>query len=176
MLCLIAVESYFLLQELQTRQSNDDGKGEKKRKESQGWKLLHAAVNISLFPPLFFFSALYYTDLESLLIVQLAVHLSLLQLRSEKLNLPLAGAQTLLALSALLFRQTNVFWVGLFPAGMTLVELFTKSQSGPTTLIASLETGFWLEGRPIPSIPCIEWCLAEHRLLSGLPGPVVNRT
>ena len=82
----------------------------------------HSAFNIALFPPLFFFSALYYTDIWSTLFVVLfyvqlvkAYHDNLRE-RDRFLRLVSVG------LISLMFRQTNIFWVGVFPTGIALVK------------------------------------------------------
>lgn len=138
---------------------------------------LHAAFNVCLFPPLFFFTALYYTDvgsttvvlwmlallngrpthvgnvavrlLNSLCIVLagwLAIHKHFLaavgvlsigqglvyavKVSSGPSTLPnsaFANKDTpawlllLLGVAALSFRQTNVFWVAVFPVGSRIV-------------------------------------------------------
>jgi alpha-1,2-glucosyltransferase len=86
---------------------------------SDEWYLTHSAINICLFPPLFFFSGLYYTDIASTLIVLLSLRT---QLASQEFNWPLAVLQLLFACSSLFFRQTNIFWVGVFPIGITLLN------------------------------------------------------
>ncbi|KAF2490745.1 hypothetical protein BU16DRAFT_469470 [Lophium mytilinum] len=82
----------------------------------------HSALNIALFPPLFFFSALYYTDVVSTLCV-LESYMTLLQSRRPGASQLLSTVQTILiGLTALLFRQTNIFWVAVFPAGLAVLE------------------------------------------------------
>jgi alpha-1,2-glucosyltransferase len=86
---------------------------------STGWYLAHTAINICLFPPLFFFSGLYYTDIASTLVVLVSLYT---QLVSQKLNWSLVGLQLLFAYGALFFRQTNIFWVGVFPLGVVVLD------------------------------------------------------
>lgn len=80
----------------------------------------HHALNLVLFPPLFFFTALYYTDVASTASV-LLFHWAFLKLQGSStwLRIPLL---TLLGSFSLLFRQTNIFWIAVFPAGLTLVR------------------------------------------------------
>lgn len=92
---------------------------------------LHAALNICLFPPLFFFSGLYYTDITST-----AAVLLFLSLRESEF---LASRRTtrgfvliVVGLIALGFRQTNIFWVAVFPAALELVNLL-KSKASRTS-------------------------------------------
>ncbi|RAK99165.1 phospholipase D/nuclease [Aspergillus ibericus CBS 121593] len=87
---------------------------------SGAW-LSHTVLNICLFPPLFFFSGLYYTDILALLVVIEAYNWDLK--RSQGAFAPL---QTLvfivLGLVALAFRQTNIFWVAIFLGGLQVVR------------------------------------------------------
>ena len=74
----------------------------------------HVAFNISLFPPLFFFVALYYTDVLSAAVVLLAYDCFLAKRR-------IAGC--ICGLTALWMRQTNVFWVGIFFGGEEVIRV-----------------------------------------------------
>lgn len=87
----------------------------------------HSALNIALFPPLFFFSALYYTDVVSTLVVLLtySVYLKKSTVAGnvfENINAVSIGV------IALLFRQTNIFWVAVFPAGLAVIEALRKDR------------------------------------------------
>jgi alpha-1,2-glucosyltransferase len=89
---------------------------------------VHTALNIALFPPLFFFSALYYTEPWSIFWVLLAHPL----FRSSKGIVKAKGSlgRFLLVNSflvaqgivALLFRQTNIFWIAVFYGGLEAVR------------------------------------------------------
>ncbi|SMR61000.1 unnamed protein product [Zymoseptoria tritici ST99CH_1E4] len=81
----------------------------------------HSALNIVLFPPLFFFSALYYTDVASTLSVVVFYWYFLKCLPQEKLSFGRMVVQTVLGLLSLTFRQTNIFWVAVMPAILTTV-------------------------------------------------------
>jgi alpha-1,2-glucosyltransferase len=81
----------------------------------------HASLNVVLFPPLFFFSALYYTDIASTLSCMVSYWYFLRALPSETFSIRRAGIQVLLGTASLFFRQTNIFWVAVFPAALTLV-------------------------------------------------------
>ena len=74
-------------------------------------QLTHTVVNILLFPPLFFFYGLYYTDVFSVLSVLLTYYF---HAQSQQALMALCGV------ASLLFRQTNVFWVGIYLAGLQL--------------------------------------------------------
>ncbi|KAI5296971.1 glucosyltransferase, partial [Ascosphaera atra] len=87
------------------------------------WELNWTALNICLFPPVFFFSALYYTDLAALYLV-LETYIQEKQQEQERtwsfsrdLKLVIMG------LLALCFRQTNIFWVAVFLGGLRAVNL-----------------------------------------------------
>ncbi|KAK2746418.1 glucosyltransferase [Onygenales sp. PD_40] len=118
-------------------------------------------LNICLFPPLFFFSGLYYTDLAALLIV-VEVYISDLSRGRER------DAQTatkdrsisnvvspcavswkdvrfvIYGLAALLFRQTNIFWVAVFLGGLQVVRTLHRSTSDcQSTDILRIARGSW---------------------------------
>jgi alpha-1,2-glucosyltransferase len=103
------------------------------------WSALSAA-NIWLFPPLFFFSGLYYTDVQSALWVLLSFQAYLryekdgFQSFSEAISLIRFG------IIALSFRQTNIFWVAVFPAGLSVVSVLRKSAQKATYIRG---VGFW---------------------------------
>ena len=80
---------------------------------SEALELAHVTFNISIFPPLFFFSGLYYTDVLSVL----SVLLTYIAARREKSVLVV-----LFGLVSLTFRQTNVFWTALFLGGLQLLK------------------------------------------------------
>ncbi|KAE8450472.1 hypothetical protein EG329_006202 [Mollisiaceae sp. DMI_Dod_QoI] len=90
---------------------------------------LHTSLNIALFPLLFFFSGLFYTDVLSTCIV----------LRMYRLFLERKGAYTnsheglvwmyFTGIVALTMRQTNIFWVSLFMAGLELVRTIKTTQT-----------------------------------------------
>ena len=86
----------------------------------------HSVLNMILFPALFFLSALYYTDIWSTLFVIL----SYVQFVETSQEAPPAFGRFLkllvLGLASLGFRQTNIFWVAVFPAGVTIVQHIDK--------------------------------------------------
>ncbi|KAI4757989.1 hypothetical protein E4T52_09857 [Aureobasidium sp. EXF-3400] len=76
---------------------------------------IHSALNVCLFPPLFFFGALYYTDVASTLSVLFFTR-HLLETNSRgPSSFFQACISIILAVISLSFRQTNIFWVGVFP-------------------------------------------------------------
>lgn len=93
------------------------------------------AVNVSLFPILFFFSALYYTDIGATFWVLVCYLLYLERRRFTSSFLlprnPIVRDVALVgsSLVALFFRQTNIFWVAIFPAALELVRT-VKGQQG----------------------------------------------
>lgn len=79
------------------------------------------AANICLFPPLFFFSGLYYTDVLSTFVVLLAYWALTWRLyggHSKKHNMVSGLVIYVVGVIALAMRQTNIFWVGIFLAGL----------------------------------------------------------
>ncbi|KAI9704750.1 MAG: glucosyltransferase [Candelina mexicana] len=107
----------------------------------------HTALNICLFPPLFFFYALYYTDVWSAVLV----------LQTLKTSYPWFWG-----IAALCFRQTNVFWVAIFPAGLEVVRTLKRKGSimeGGNTSLAAITERSWRHSAvydPIVSEACFE--------------------
>jgi alpha-1,2-glucosyltransferase len=79
-----------------------------------------------LFPPLFFFSGLYYTDVQSAFWTLLAYRSYLKYEKSNFSSWSDASLQVVLGVIALFFRQTNIFWVAVFPAGLALISSATR--------------------------------------------------
>ena len=91
--------------------------------ESTGpWQqeLTRTAFNITLFPPLFFYCALFYTDVLSVLSV-VVTHLAF---DAER---PLLVV--LCGLVSLNFRQTNIFWVAVYLGGKEILRTLKKQVS-----------------------------------------------
>ena len=83
----------------------------------------HSAINVALFPVLFFFSALYYTDVYATLAVLLAYRNHLYRVScSAAAPVWTDAATVLLGLAALAFRQTNIFWVVVYMGGLEAVH------------------------------------------------------
>jgi alpha-1,2-glucosyltransferase len=89
------------------------------------WDAVHTAVNICLFPPIFFFSSLYYTDVLSTFIVVKAYE-HFLQERGAQPKFTRGILTYLIGVMALLMRQTNIFWVAIFMGGLELARAFHK--------------------------------------------------
>ncbi|PGH17846.1 hypothetical protein AJ80_04669 [Polytolypa hystricis UAMH7299] len=110
-------------------------KGDERTSQSEAWVKSLTALNICLFPPVFFFSGLYYTDLAALLIVLEAYAHDLSRNRGQKeRQTPGSGVRLMGEISwrdlaflgcgllALVFRQTNIFWVAVFLGGLRVVQ------------------------------------------------------
>ncbi|KAN0104256.1 glycosyltransferase family 59 protein [Hyaloscypha variabilis] len=84
--------------------------------------MLHTGANIALFPLLFFFSGLYYTDVLSTCVV-LGTYRLFLERKGARANTA-AGLVWLYpaGLIALTMRQTNIFWVAVFMGALELVR------------------------------------------------------
>ncbi|QPC72782.1 hypothetical protein HYE68_003534 [Fusarium pseudograminearum] len=83
---------------------------------------IHTAFNIALFPLLFFFSGLYYTDVASTAAVLVAFLNHLKRIGRDR-NSVLSDLVTIsLGVFTLFFRQTNVFWVVVFMGGLEAVH------------------------------------------------------
>ncbi|KAL4818941.1 tyrosyl-DNA phosphodiesterase-domain-containing protein [Aspergillus spinulosporus] len=98
----------------------DTVRKQRNTRPSGAW-LSHTVLNICLFPPLFFFSGLYYTDVLALLVVVEAYNWDLSRGRSNMAMLEMAMF-LVLGVVALLFRQTNIFWVSVFFGGLQVVR------------------------------------------------------
>lgn len=85
--------------------------------------VMHTAFNIALFPPLFFFSALFYTDVLSTCLV----------LRMYRLFLQRQGSVWIYSAGfmALTMRQTNIFWVAVFMGGLDVVRTLKDIEAVP---------------------------------------------
>ncbi|KAL9575976.1 MAG: hypothetical protein Q9212_007504, partial [Teloschistes hypoglaucus] len=102
----------------------------------------HAVFNMCIFPPLFFFYALYYTDVWSVLWVLIAFEFHQWNCR---------GSMVFAAILSLFFRQTNIFWVAIFLGGLEIIRNIQPGRSGvefpakPTFL--DIVTGSWQHSR-----------------------------
>ncbi|VUC33358.1 unnamed protein product [Clonostachys rosea] len=74
----------------------------------------HTALNIALFPLLFFFSGLYYTDLVSTAVVLAAFLNSLHRMGGDRPSFLSDVSAVFLGILSLSMRQTNVFWIVAF--------------------------------------------------------------
>lgn len=75
---------------------------------------IHTALNIALFPVLFFFSGLYYTDVMSTLLVLVAFSNTLDRLQRRKSSALNSIWTVFLGTATLFMRQTNIFWIVVF--------------------------------------------------------------
>ncbi|KAG4025292.1 hypothetical protein MFRU_061g00110 [Monilinia fructicola] len=89
---------------------------------------LHTAVNIALFPPLFFFSGLYYTDVLSTCVVLYLYKQFLEQGERTKIEKTWKNSAWfyLCGVLALCMRQTNIFWAAVFLGGMEAVRTMKR--------------------------------------------------
>lgn len=90
--------------------------------------LSHTVLNICLFPPLFFFSGLYYTDILALLVVVEAYNWDMKRASRGGGYFILSTLGFLVfGLAALVCRQTNIFWVSVFLGGLQVVRKIHQS-------------------------------------------------
>ncbi|KAI1798615.1 glycosyltransferase family 59 protein [Daldinia bambusicola] len=89
-------------------------------------------INVTLFPVLFFFSGLYYTDVLSTFVVLFAYIHHLGRIRSD--NPPVAShiRTIVVGLIALSVRQTNIFWVVVYIGGLEAVHVIRTLSPEPT--------------------------------------------
>ncbi|OAA69534.1 Glycosyltransferase, ALG10 [Cordyceps fumosorosea ARSEF 2679] len=83
---------------------------------------VHTAVNVGLFPLLFFFGGLYYTDVLSTGVVLAAFVNHLSRVGAARSSVRSDLVTVVLGLAALGMRQTNVFWVVVFMGGLEAVH------------------------------------------------------
>lgn len=110
---------------------------------------LHTAFNIALFPLLFFFSGLYYTDVPSTAVVVGAFLNHLKRVARDRSSVASDLFTIAIGLLALLMRQTNVFWIVVFMGGLEAVHAVKTlrpervDQPFMTTLWAQLKYFAW---------------------------------
>ncbi|KAL8935069.1 MAG: hypothetical protein Q9211_004900 [Gyalolechia sp. 1 TL-2023] len=101
-------------------------------------ELNHAVFNICLFPPLFFFYGLYYTDVWSAFAV-----LTTIQFHQRKWRKLLVAA----GIASLLFRQTNIFWIAIYLGGSEVVRELKRGRPGieypPSVSVMDVVAGSW---------------------------------
>ncbi len=88
----------------------------------------HTGLNIALFPVIFFFSALYYTDVVSTLVVLVAYRNHLLRLGPHPPRFANDLWTVILGVAALFMRQTNVFWVVVYMGGLEAVHVLRSTK------------------------------------------------
>ncbi|KOS22841.1 Dol-P-Glc:Glc(2)Man(9)GlcNAc(2)-PP-Dol alpha-1 [Escovopsis weberi] len=91
---------------------------------------LHTGFNIALFPLLFFFSGLYYTDVVSTAVVLLALLNHLVRVGRERNSFASDLLTLVLGMASLAMRQTNVFWVVVFMGGLEAVQAVKTLRPG----------------------------------------------
>lgn len=101
-------------------------------------ELNHATMNICLFPPLFFFYGLYYTDVWSALSVVITIHLH----QRKRMR-----AMVIAAIASLFLRQTNIFWVGIYLTAWEVARKIRRGRIGmeyvPTATWRAVLVGSW---------------------------------
>jgi alpha-1,2-glucosyltransferase len=98
----------------------------------------HTGLNIALFPLIFFFSALYYTDVISTLFVLMAYRNHLYRLSPEGPGLVSDLWTVVLGVLTLSMRQTNVFWVVVYMGGLEAVHVLRGAKPGAQGHFAGL--------------------------------------
>lgn len=111
------------------------------------------------FPMIFFFSGLYYTDVFSALTVMSTYAFWQSSLRRER-GLTKLSLQSLVLLSGLVSlasRQTNIFWIAIFPGGLQLVHTIKKNARIHDPLISEA----YFEGM---SCSCVTRMLSDNTI------------
>ncbi|PWY73617.1 alpha-1,2 glucosyltransferase alg10 [Aspergillus heteromorphus CBS 117.55] len=121
-----------------------DSLRKKRNTRPSGAWLSHTVLNICLFPPLFFFSGLYYTDILALLVVIEAYNWDLKRSAQGGLAPLQTAVFVVLGLAALAFRQTNIFWVSIFLGGLQVVrQLRRNSKKCGASGLADVAKAAW---------------------------------
>ncbi|TDZ34078.1 Dol-P-Glc:Glc(2)Man(9)GlcNAc(2)-PP-Dol alpha-1,2-glucosyltransferase [Colletotrichum trifolii] len=92
---------------------------------------IHLGWNIALFPVLFFFSGLYYTDVVSTLSVLAAYYHHLRRVREQRTSFLSDVGVIVLGVVTLFMRQTNVFWVVVYMGGLEAVSAVKSLRPKP---------------------------------------------
>ena len=95
------------------------------------WYSLHTGLNIALFPVIFFFSGLYYTDVVSTLLVLVAYQNHLGRVGLERPGFLNDVWTVVLGIATLFMRQTNVFWVVVYMGGLEVVHVVKSLKPSP---------------------------------------------
>ncbi|KAI1148284.1 DIE2/ALG10 family-domain-containing protein [Nemania diffusa] len=90
-----------------------------------------AGINVAVFPVLFFFSGLYYTDPASTLIVLLAYANHLTRVGQKQPSFLNDVYSLSLGILALGFRQTNIFWVVVYMGGLEVIYAIKELKPAP---------------------------------------------
>ncbi|KXX78404.1 hypothetical protein MMYC01_205878 [Madurella mycetomatis] len=110
---------------IETRIAEREGKPSP---QSVSFYSYHTGLNIVLFPVIFFFSALYYTDVVSTLAVLVVYRNHLLRLAPQRPSFANDILTVALGVLALLMRQTNVFWVVAYMGGLEAVHVLRSTE------------------------------------------------
>jgi alpha-1,2-glucosyltransferase len=101
---------------------------------SASFESYYTGLNIALFPVLFFFTALYYTDVASTMVVLVAYRNHLLRLAPQPPSFKNDLWTVLLGVWALFMRQTNVFWVVVYMGGLEAAHVLRTVEPGSQQL------------------------------------------
>ncbi|KAL1896957.1 glucosyltransferase [Ceratocystis pirilliformis] len=113
------------------------------RKENRGsisGYSIHTGLNIALFPLVFFFSGLYYTDVLSTVSILAAYAHHLNRISSSSSSLISDFVAILLGMAALFMRQTNIFWVVVYMGGLETVHAVKQSKAPTGTKMVPQST------------------------------------
>lgn len=118
---------------IESRLAERDSSGQQPRRTALSIYAIHTGLNTALFPLLFFFSGLYYTDVFSTLVVLVAYWNHLTRVGTEPVSWRSDALVVLLGAASLLMRQTNVFWVVAFMGGLEAVHAVKVLRPPPTS-------------------------------------------
>ncbi|KAI5862021.1 glycosyltransferase family 59 protein [Durotheca rogersii] len=118
----VEIISYLALLATVSRARVENPESHARDSDGYGRYAFWTGLNISLFPVLFFFSGLYYTDVISTLVVLLAYTNHLYRVGQDRPSIANGVYAVFLGLVALCVRQTNIFWVVVYMGGQEVVH------------------------------------------------------
>ena len=131
------------------------------KRQASNETVLRRELVITMFPLLFFFSGLYYTDLLSTLSVMLSYMFWAVGARSRgQTQSRLQSLHFVMGGFSMLTRQTNVFWVAIFLGGLQIIETIKKAK--PKQVHDSPMSEAFFEGRQILTSTGVHWLICSQ--------------
>ncbi|KAK4031835.1 glycosyltransferase, partial [Parachaetomium inaequale] len=121
---LLAAQCRHLIEVRAAERAGKQGSG------SVSFNAYYTGLNIALFPVIFFFSALYYTDVLSTSVVLAAYRHHLLRVGTQLPGLVNGLWTVVMGVAALFMRQTNIFWVVVYMGGLEVAHVLRSVKPG----------------------------------------------
>ncbi|KAI0128127.1 glycosyltransferase family 59 protein [Hypoxylon sp. NC0597] len=146
----VEIIPYLALAAIMSRSRLEEPKGTRNSRGRTQFSIyaVWTGINISLFPVLFFFSGLYYTDVISTFVVLLAYVNHLGRVSQDRTSLANDVYTLFLGLLSLCMRQTNIFWVVVYMGGLEAVHgikaLHPEAEPAPVFTTLSQQIQFYI--------------------------------